>query len=177
MSSPIKDHSEVPRADPSQELMLQRDGQDTWMNHLSMGSQTWDLWGCCPPNATLVLDNLSLVLSFFNPRSPYIQRRSSFLGITVETSAKNSDIVDCCGLMDSQKWMLGSKVSHEWTLHAQGTCWSLHETKCMTPVPLKEMSQLRAESPPWLVVAWDASISTKVCFIEGSVLWAARLKA
>lgn len=39
-SSPIKDHSEVPRADPSQELMLQRIGQEIRMNNLSMGSQT-----------------------------------------------------------------------------------------------------------------------------------------
>lgn len=40
----------------------------------------------------------------------------------------------------------------------------------MTPGPSKEMSQQRAERPPWLVVAWDASVKTKVCFIEGSVL-------
>lgn len=33
-SSPIKDHSEVPRADPSQELMLQRIGQEIRMNNL-----------------------------------------------------------------------------------------------------------------------------------------------
>lgn len=47
----------------------------------------------------------------------------------------------------------------------------------MTLVPSKQTSQQRAESPPWWVAAWDASIGTKVCFIEGSVPRAARLKA
>lgn len=56
-------------------------------------------------------------------------------------------------------------------------CWPLPKTKRVTLVLSKATSQQRAESLPWSVVAWDVCVSTKVCFCEGSVLSAVRLKA
>lgn len=43
-------------------------------------------------------------------------------------------------------------------------------------VSSKDKSQQRADSPAWLTGTWNVSVSTKVWFIEGTVLWAARLK-
>lgn len=64
VSLAVKDHSEVPRAGSSPELVLRRDGQESWGESSQDGESDLRLTGLLPLRSNLVVDDLLLCLLF-----------------------------------------------------------------------------------------------------------------
>ena len=60
----VEDHSGVPRAGPSPELVLQRDSQESWGESSQHGASDLRLTGLLLPRCNLVVDDLLLCLLF-----------------------------------------------------------------------------------------------------------------
>lgn len=64
VSLAVKDHSKVPRAGPSLELVFQRNSQGSWGESSQHGESDLRLMGLLPPRCNLVIDHLLLCLLF-----------------------------------------------------------------------------------------------------------------